>query len=320
MSLDPTRAPAASFRSLLSVPANQPKFFAKAAGGIADALMLDLEDSVFPEQKLSARETLHTALETVDWGSKCVLVRVNALDTEWGFRDILTLGSECPRLDGFMLPKLETAEELAFVERLLDNLDGERPAGRKLQLHALIETAKGVTQVERILEGARRLSSATFGAGDYTTSLGLYGGVRSAGNRDYVILAGERDSADRQAHWNDSHHFAMARIANACHAVGIAPIDGPYGDFGDAAAAEAATRRARALGYLGKWAIHPSLLDMINQAFRPSEAELSWARKVAAVLADARSEGAGAAQLDGRLIEAATMKTVDRILRAAGEA
>ena len=319
MPSDNSRDRTRGLRSLLSVPANQPKFFAKAAAGIADALILDLEDSVFPEQKLSARHTVRDALASVDWDRKCMLVRVNALDTQWGFRDIIELGAGCPRLDGFMLPKLETPEELAFVERLLDQLDSERGAGHPLQFHALVETAAGVSRIERIVELARRLTSVSFGAGDYAMSLGLYGNTRSAGNADYVILAGDRGNPDRQAHWNDSHHYAMARVSNACHAAGVTPIDGPYGDFSDTSAAEAATRRAKALGYSGKWAIHPSMLGMINQAFRPTEAEVNWARRVAVALNDARAAGAGAAQLDGRLIEAATMKTVDRILRAAGE-
>ncbi len=307
-------------RSFLSVPANQPKFFAKAAAGNADALILDLEDSVFPEQKLHARQTVIDALRGVDWGSKCVLVRVNALDTEWGFRDLVTIGAECPRLDGFMLPKLESPSDLVFVERVLDTLDLERAGGSKLQFHALIETARGIAQIERILEVARRLSSVTFGAGDYATSLGLYGQARSAGNADYVVLAGARGDAHRESHWNDSHHFAMSRVSNACHAFGITPVDGPYGDFSDIPAAEAATRRARALGYQAKWSIHPSLVDMINSAFHPTEAEVAWARRVAGALNEARMAGAGAAQLDGRLIEAATLKTVERILRAASDA
>jgi len=305
-------------RSLLSVPANRPAFFDKGARSNVDALFLDLEDSVFADQKPAARQAARDAIGRVDWRGKRLLARVNAMDTEWGFRDLVELGGGCPRLDGFMVPKICSLEELRFVEQTLDALDRERPKDRPLELHILIETAVGVAHVEQIVGGARRLLSVTFGAGDFAMSLGLYGRARSAGNSDYVMLTGERGAQARERHWNDSHHFAMARIANACHAFGVIPVDGPFADFNDHEGADVSNRRARALGYQAKWTIHPALIDGINATFQPTEEDVAWALKVQAALERARTAGIGSAQIDGRLIEAATLKTVDRILSLTG--
>ena len=304
-------------RSLLSVPANRPAFFDKGAKSNVDALFLDLEDSVFAEQKPAARQTTRDAIGSVDWNGKRLLTRVNAMDTEWGFRDLVELGG-CPRLDGFMVPKIGSLDELRFVEQTLDALDRERPKDRPLELHILIETAEGVAHVEQIAKGARRLISVTFGAGDFAMSLGLYGRARSAGNSDYVMLTGERGAQGRERHWNDSHHFAMARIATACHAFGVIPVDGPFADFNDKEGADVSNRRARSLGYQAKWTIHPALIDGINATFLPTAEDVAWASKVKTALEKARAAGTGSAQIDGRLIEAATLKTVDRILSLAG--
>jgi malyl-CoA/(S)-citramalyl-CoA lyase len=315
-----TRPDLRRMRSLLSVPANRPAFFAKAAASNVDCLFLDLEDSVFADQKLAARETAKAAIESTDWRGKRVMVRTNAIDTEWGFRDLVELGGGCHRLDGVMVPKICSLDELRFVEQILDALDRERPADRPLELHILVETAVGIARIEQIAEHARRLLSVTFGAGDFAMSLGLYGAARSAGNPEYVILTGEPGEAERQRHWNDSHHYAMARLATACHAFGIIPVDGPFANFKDPEGADVSNRRARALGFQAKWSIHPDLIDGINATFRPSEADIAWARKVGRALDEARRAGTGSAQIDGRLIEAATMKTVDRILSLADPA
>jgi malyl-CoA/(S)-citramalyl-CoA lyase len=314
MSTYPSRPDLRRMRSLLSVPANRPAFFEKGAKSSVDALFLDLEDSVFADQKIAARQTAGHAIGALDWHGKRLLVRVNAMDTEWGFRDLVELGGDCPQLDGFMVPKICSLDELRFVEQTLDALDRERPRERPLELHILIETAIGLARVEQIVEGARRLISVTFGAGDFAMSLGLYGRARSAGSSEYVVLTGERGDENRQTHWNDSHHYAMARIANACHAFGIIPVDGPFADFYDKLGADVSNRRARSLGYQAKWAIHPALIDGINATFLPTAEDVTWALTVRKALHEARASGTGSAQLDGRLIEAATMKTVDRIL------
>lgn len=307
-------------RSLLAVPAIRGEFFEKAARGPADSIFLDLEDAVFADQKLEARAAARLALEKIDWGRKRVLVRMNGLDTPWGFRDLVELGAACPRLDGVLAPKVNSVEELRYLERTMDHLDAERPKDRPLELHILIETALGMARVEQILEAAERVASVSFGIGDYSLSLG--GQDRSIGgaNKDYVVITGDEGSAQRQEHWNDHWHFALARVANACHAFGIPAIDGPFGNITDREGYKVAARRARTLGYTGKWAIHPTQVELAHGVFAPSAEDLQWATRVQQALKEAHAAGKGSAQLDGKLIEAATMKIVDIILRRAQEA
>lgn len=307
-----------AIRCILAVPAVRPEFFEKAAAGPADTLFIDLEDSVFPDQKLAARENALKALETVDWKDKRVLVRPNSLETEWGFRDIEYLGSRCARLDGFLVPKIMSVDELRFAEALFAALDRERPADRPLQLHILIEMAMAVARVEEILAAARRVVSVSFGIGDYSMSLGAQDRLIGAANPEYVVLTGDHRSASRETHWNDQWHFAMARVANACHAYGITAIDGPYGAIADRDGYMAEARRARILGYVGKWAIHPSQIAMANEAFSPTPEEIAWAKRAQAALEDAHRLGKGAVNLDGQLIEAAHRPVIERILGRAG--
>jgi malyl-CoA/(S)-citramalyl-CoA lyase len=307
-------------RSLLAVPAIRPEFFEKAARGPADALFLDLEDSVFADQKLQARAAARTALDKIDWGRKRVLVRMNGLDTIWGFRDLIELGAACPRLDGVLAPKVNSVEDLRYLERTMDHLDTERPKDRPLELHILIETALGMARVEQILEAAKRVTSVSFGIGDYSMSLGAQDRSIGGANKDYVVITGDERDTQRQLHWNDHWHFALARVVNACYAFGIQAIDGPYGNIADRQGYQVAARRARTLGYTGKWAIHPTQVEMAHEVFAPSAEDLEWAIRVKQALKEAHALGKGSAQLDGKLIEAASMKVVDMILQRAEEA
>lgn len=304
-------------RCLLAVPAVRQEFFQKAADSDADALFLDLEDSVSPERKVAARANALEALQNLDWNRKRVLVRTNSLDTEWAFRDIEQLGANCPRLDGFLVPKVGAVEDIHYAEALLDALDRERPPDRPLELHILIETAIGLARVEAILEAAKRLVSVSFGVGDYSLSVG--GQDRSVGgaNKDYVVLTDGANDAARETHWNDQWHYAIARVANACHAFHVMPIDGPFGNFGDPRGFLAAAGRARVLGYEGKWAIHPSQIVLANQAYTPSADEVSWAHAVHAALDAAQTAGKGAVAMNGQLLDVAHRKIADRILARA---
>jgi malyl-CoA/(S)-citramalyl-CoA lyase len=302
---------------LLAVPAVREEFFQKSIDSPTDALFLDLEDSVPAEQKISARGNARRALTELDWRDKRVLVRTNALDTEWAFRDIEQLGAVCHRLDGFLLPKIGSVDELRYVEGLLDALDRERPQDRPLELHILIETALGMARVEAILEAATRLVSVSFGVGDYSLSLGGQDRLIGGANPDYAMITDGENAADRSAHWNDQWHYALARVANACHAFGVRPIDGPFGNIGDRAGFMAAARRSRVLGYEGKWAIHPSQVDLALDAFASSDEEIAWAEAVHAALDEAERLGKGAIALHGRLIDIAHRKVADRVLARA---
>jgi len=304
-------------RSLLAVPAVRQEFFVKAAAGASDALFLDLEDSVPPEQKLIARANAAQALEDVAWGDKRVLVRTNALDSEWAFRDIEQLAAR-QRLDGFLIPKVASVDDVKQVEALLGALDRERPRERRLELHILIETALGMARVEAIIEASTRLVSVSFGVGDYSLSMGGQDRLVGGANQHYAMLTDAGAGAPREAHWNDQWHFALARVANACHAFDVMPIDGPFGNFADAEGFKAAAARGRVLGYAGKWAIHPSQVALANEAYTPNAEEVAWARAVLDALASAAREGRGAVALNGQLLDIAHRKIALRILARVG--
>lgn len=283
---------------VLSVPANRPTFFAKAVASDADTLMLDLEDAVFPDQKSEARRKALAALRDLDWRRKRLLVRINALDTPWGIDDLMLLAS-AERLDGIMVPKIETAEDIATATRLLERLRGGREAP---ELHILVETARGVANVERILAAAPRLRSVTFGSGDYARSIADWSSFTGG-------PLGETPSLQL---------WAKARVANAAYAFDVTPIDGPSPSIIEAAARRAAAA-SKAAGFRGKWAIHPEQVPAIREIFTPAPEAVAWAGRALAALDRAEAAGQGAAQLDGRLVEAAHRAIAHRILAEAGK-
>ena len=293
-------------RSELAVPATSLPFFEKAARGPADTLFLDLEDAVAPQRRDEARANAVLALNTIDWGTKTVSVRVNGLGTRWALADILAV-ARCPRLDMILLPKVETAGDVVFLDRLLTGLELEVPRTRPLGIEILIETTKGLANVEAIAAASPRLEGIIFGVGDYSIELENFDTVFGAPNPEYQVAGSQGDQ------W----HFALARIANACRAYGLRPIDGPFTNYGDPDAYRASAIRARALGFEGKWAIHPNQVAIANEVFTPSPAQISWARDIAARMAAAAGEGKGAIGLEGVLIDRAHVLLSGKILRRA---
>lgn len=302
-------------RSELAVPATSVNLFEKAARGPADSLFLDLEDAVAPPRRAEARANAVNALREVDWGAKVVSVRVNGLTTPWAIADILAVAA-CARLDMVLLPKVETASDVEFLDRLLTGLELETPRARPLGIEILIETTKGLANVEAIAAASPRLEGIIFGVGDYSIELENFDTVFGASNADYAVLARPSDRATER-HWNDQWHFALARIANACRAYGRRPIDGPYTDYSDPDGYRASCLRARALGFEGKWAIHPSQVPIANEVFAPSSHQVRWAETIAARMEAEAEKGSGAIGLDGVLIDRAHVKLAEKILRRA---
>ncbi|WP_298285936.1 CoA ester lyase [Novosphingobium sp.] len=288
------------------MPATSEPFFEKAARGPADSLFLDLEDAVAPNRRVEARTNAVRALNEVDWGKKTVSVRVNGLTTPWAIADILAV-ARCPRLDMILLPKVETAGDVVFLDRLLTGLELEVPRTQPLGIEILIETTKGLANVEAIAAASPRLEGIIFGVGDYSIELENFDTIFGAPNPEYQVAGAQGDQ------W----HFALARIANACRAYGLRPIDGPFTNYGDPEAYRASAIRARALGFEGKWAIHPSQVAIANEIFTPSAAQIAWARDIAAKMATAADEGKGAIGLDGVLIDRAHVLLSGKILRRA---
>ncbi len=302
-------------RSELAVPATSERFFEKAAKGAADSIFLDLEDAVAPDRREAARANAVAALNEIDWGAKTVSVRVNGLSTRWAIADIIAV-ARCPRLDMILLPKVETPDDVVFVDRLLTGLEREVPRERPLGIEILIETTKGLAHVEAIAASSRRLEGMIFGVGDYSIELENFDIVFGAANPDYAVMAREAGMAPER-HWNDQWHFALCRIANACRAYGLRPIDGPFANFGDPDGYRESAVRARALGFEGKWAIHPTQVDIANDLFTPGLQQIAWAREIQARMAVAAGEGKGAIGLGGVLIDRAHVLLSQKILRRA---
>lgn len=298
-------------RSELAVPASSEKFFEKAAKGPADAVFLDLEDAVVPELKDKARELAVQALNDIDWGDKIMAVRVNALDTQWAYRDIVAVAERCPRLDMILLPKCNIAADVYVVEQLLNGI--EATVGRKTQIgiEVLIETAAGLANVDDIAQASDRLEAMIFGIGDFTVSMRARDPFTGQSNPRYRMF-GRDDDGRIERSWSDPWHFALAKIATTCRAFGLRPIDGPFVDFKDGDAFRSSAERASALGYEGKWAIHPSQVELANEVFAPGSEDIARARAIKEAMA--KSGGNGAIQMDGRLVDLAHIKLADAVL------
>jgi malyl-CoA/(S)-citramalyl-CoA lyase len=300
-------------RSELAVPATSPRFFAKAAAGPADVIFLDLEDAVAPAKKVEAREQAIAALNDIDWGTKTMAVRVNGLDTPWAHHDILQVAERAPRLDMILLPKAGSAFDVQFVDQILTLVEREKGRAKRTAIEVLIETARGVANVEAIAQASDRLEAMIFGVGDYTVEMRTFDEVFGTPSPRYSILT--HGEGARERHWNDQWHFAMARIANACRAYGLRPIDGPFTNFRDADGYRASAQRAAALGFEGKWAIHPSQVDLANEVFSPTASQIAWAARVTAVMDETMKAGQGAVGADGVLVDMAHLKMADAIVK-----
>jgi malyl-CoA/(S)-citramalyl-CoA lyase len=308
-------------RSLLAVPATTARFLEKAAQSPADAVFIDLEDAVIPDLKVKARGNAIAALKELDWGRRSVSVRVNGLDTPWGCRDILDVVEACPRLDHVLLPKCESAGDVHAVGVMIRSAEQAAPRQRKVGIMGLIETARGVANVEAIAQGGGLLNAMVFGGGDYQLDLGSFQRAVGAPSPDYVVLTDDNGHGARERHWNDLWHFSMARIANACRAYGLMPIDGPFSVIGDPEGLCAAARRAGALGFEGKMAIHPSQIEAIHEVMTPSRDQVEWANEVLAAMKQGEAEGRGAVKdKRGEMIDLMHVKLANKVIERAARA
>lgn len=312
------RASAPLYRSKLFLPGSQVKFFEKAAKGQADVVCLDLEDAVAPADKVQARKNVVQALNEVDFGDKIVTVRVNGLDTHLAYRDIIDLvelGGE--RLDAIMIPKVGVAADLYAVDMLVTQ--ASKAVGRKkhLKLEVILETALGMTNIDAICGASKRLESVHFGSADYAASAGMRTTNIGGGNADYVMLTDKDETGARARHWNDLWHYPLIRMVAAARAHGVTPIDGPFGDYNDPDGFRAQANRTAILGCEGKWAIHPNQVPLANEVFTPPAAEVEKARAILAAMAEAQASGAGAATYRGVLIDAASIRQAEVIVKQA---
>lgn len=305
-------------RSELAVPGSSPRFFEKAAAGDADIVFLDLEDAVAPDRKAEARSNVIEAIGDCDWGEKALSVRINGLDTPWMYRDVVDLLEACAeRLDLIMIPKVGTAADVYAVDTLVSQV--EMAAGRKKRIgfELIIETALGMQNIAEIAAASPRNESLHFGAADYAASTRMRTVQIGGANPDYGVLTDPDGSGARDFHWGDMWHYAIARMVVAARANGLRPCDGPFGDFSDTGAFEAHARRAAVLGCDGKWAIHPSQIGPANGIFTPPAEEVEKARAIIAAMRESEAAGAGAAALDGKLIDYASIRQAEHLVAMA---
>jgi malyl-CoA/(S)-citramalyl-CoA lyase len=304
-------------RSELAVPGTNPSFFEKAAQSPVDCIFLDLEDSIAPDEKEVARKNIVQALNEIDWGNKTMLVRINGLDTHYMYRDVIDVVENCPRLDMLLIPKVGVPADVYALDMLVTQIEQAKKRTKRLGFEVLIETALGMANVETIAQSSKRLEAMSFGVADYAASTRARTTVIGGAHPEYGVLTDKQADDRRDFHWNDMWHYAQARIVVACRAYGLRPIDGPFGDFKDPDAYVASAKRAAILGFEGKWAIHPSQIELANQVFSPSEAEVTRARRILDAMAQAQREGKGAVSLDGRLIDIASIKMAENLLQKA---
>jgi malyl-CoA/(S)-citramalyl-CoA lyase len=304
-----------TLRSLLAVPATSPRFLEKAAQGPADAIFIDLEDAVINALKPKARGDAIAAINGMDWGGRIVAVRVNGLGTSWGCRDILDVVEACPRLDHILLPKCESPGDVHAVEVMIRSAEAAASRDREVGIMGLIETPHGVVNVEAIAQAGGRLNALVFGGGDYQLDLGSFQRAVGAPSADYVVLTDDDGRNARERHWNDLWHFATARIANACRAFGVLPIDGPFSGIRDVEGLRAAAKRAGALGFEGKMAIHPSQIEIIHEVLTPAAGQIAWANEVIEAMAAAEREGRGAVKdKNGEMVDLMHIKLARKLL------
>ena len=304
-------------RSELAVPGTNVRAMEKAPGLGADLVFLDLEDAVAPDDKVAARANVIEALLGQDWSRCAVSVRINGLDTHWCYRDVVEVVEEAGHvLDTVLIPKVGSPSDVEFVATLLDQIEQAKgwDPGR-IAIHILIETARGMANVEAISRARPdRLEAMVFGVADYAASVQARTTNIGGANPAYSVLTDPLEDGSRQTHWGDQWHFGISRMVAACRAEGLRPIDGPFGDFIDADGYRSAARRAAALGCEGKWAIHPSQVELANEVFTPSEDEVDRARRILQAMEDGAKEGKGAVSLDGRLIDAASIRMAQNLV------
>ena len=295
------KRPKRARRCQLSVPGSSEKMMVKAIGlADIDHVFLDLEDAVAPSAKPGARGLIADALNNLNWGKKVRCVRVNDCATEWCHDDIIEVVTKAGRnLDTIMLTKAKSAHDLTFVDTLLNQLEKKLglPEGR-IGIEVLIEEVEGMMNVEEIAKSTPRLECLVFGMGDYSASQGI----------DVRHIGGD------SAYPGDIWHYARFKMTIAARANGLDPVDGPFANFRDPDGYRREAERASILGMVGKWAIHPSQVEIAQAAFSPDPKEVVRARQLAKAYAEAVARGEGAVQYEGMMIDAASVRIVQNTI------
>lgn len=307
--LQPT-PPARPNRCQLFGPGSRTALFEKMAASAADVINIDLEDSVAPTDKDQARKNTIEAINDVDWGTKHLSVRINGLDTPYWYRDVVDLLEKAgERLDQIMIPKVGCAADIYAVDALVTAVEAAKGRSKQIGLEVIIESAAGIAHVEEIAAASPRLQAMSLGAADFAASMGMQTtGIGGTQENYYMLHEGKQ-------HWSDPWHWAQAAIVAACRTHGVLPVDGPFGDFSDDDGFRAQARRSATLGMVGKWAIHPKQIALANEVFTPSEDAVAEAREILAAMQQAKENGEGATVYKGRLVDIASIKQAEVIVK-----
>ena len=301
-------------RSQLFVPGSKPDLFKKASESNADIICLDLEDAVAPQDKDAAKQNVIKALNDHDFGTKTISVRINGLDTHYCYRDVVDLMENTgERLDLLMIPKVGVPEDVYAIDMLVTQIEDKTNREKKIGFELIVETSMGITNLDRIITGSKRIESLHFGYADYAASVRMRTTNIGGSNQDYSILTDEING-NRKVHWNDMWHYPLSKMTTIGRAHGLRIIDGPFGDFSDPDGFKAHARRTAILGCEGKWAIHPSQVDLANEVFTLPEKEVQKAYDILKAMKQAQESGAGAATLNGKLIDAASIRQAEQII------
>ena len=286
------------YRSILAVPANNPRMVENALASAADAVFLDLEDAVAPDSKAEARKDIVCALKELEWRGRPTVFRANALDTPYFYRDLMEVVEGAgDSLDAVMIPKVNRPEDLCAVSILLSQLELAMDLEKgRIEIEAQIESAEGLANVDSIARATGRLTALHFGPGDFAASVSMP-----------QTSIGVMDEWD-EAYPGHRFHYAMQRIVVAARAAGLRVLDGPVADYGDEEGLRRSCLIARSLGFDGKWCIHPAQIAVVNDTFSPTDKEVDWARKVVVAYDEANAEGSGSVSVEGQMVDAASIK------------
>ena len=291
-------------RTMLFVPGSNPRMMQKSAGSPADVICLDLEDAVAPDQKVDARSNVIQALQQLDFGLRTRMVRINALDTPYAYRDVIEVVEACwQTLDLIMLPKTNRAQDVFFIDTLLNQVEAHVQSTRSIGIELQIETAAGFINLCEIAQSSSRLEALVFGPGDYAASMRM--------PLSNIGVPDEFDTLYPGHRW----HAAMHSIVAAARANGLRCMDGPYADYQDNAGIERASNIARALGFDGKQCIHPNQLVLVNRIFSPSPDEVEWAHEIVTAYQKSTTAGHGAFSYKGKMIDAANLRMAEAIIQ-----
>ena len=281
-----------------------------------DVVLGNLEDAIPVEAKAAARNGFIEMGKSVDFGPTGLWTRINALNSPWALDDVIEIvGAIGDKLDVIMLPKVDGPWDIHYLDQLLAQLEARHKIGKPILIHAILETAQGVNNVEAIASASPRMHGMSLGPADLAASRAMKTTRVGGGHPEYKVLAdaslnpisGKPDiggAAPRAASQQDLWHYTVGRMVDACAAAGIKPFYGPFGDFSDAAACESQFRNAFLMGCLGAWSLHPTQIAIAKTVFSPDPAEVAFARKIV----DAMPDGAGAVMIDGKMQDDATWK------------